>query len=76
MAVKTITIDMEAYETLSRLKREGLSFSDVIKGNFRSHRASDLLLAVNSITWSNATADAIARQVKVRAKQRARAAKL
>jgi predicted CopG family antitoxin len=77
MAVKTITIDLEAYEILSRLKRPGLSFSEVIKANLGStHRASDLLAALDRLALSEATAAAVTNQIRARSKQRARAPKV
>ena len=45
MAVKTITIDMDAYELLSQQKREKESFSDVIKRKFRAKVSVDQFLA-------------------------------
>ena len=68
MAVKTITIDMEAYERLSREKRAGESFSQVIKRVFKERRmtAGSFLRSVESITLSDRTLERIEQIVNSR----------
>jgi predicted CopG family antitoxin len=76
MAVKTITIDMEAYELLSRHKRGGLSFSEVIKQHFGPQpTAARFRELVRSARLSEATLDAVEQQLAVRRKSPARAAR-
>jgi predicted CopG family antitoxin len=60
MAVKTITIDMEAYGLLSRHKREGQSFSQVIKSHFGPQpTAGRFLERVRAIRFDEGTLDAM-----------------
>ncbi len=68
MAVKTITIDMEAYETLAREKLPGESFSQVIKRVLKARRmtAGSFLRSVENITLSDRTLDRIEQIVKSR----------
>lgn len=74
MAVKTITIDLEAYEALSRRKRAGQSFSQVIKEHFGTARtAAELLSLVRSWRPDRDTLDAVERQIRARKKSPARA---
>jgi predicted CopG family antitoxin len=77
MAVKTITIDMAAYEALVRHKREGESFSRVIKSHFgRKRTGRDLEAVLEQVRLSEKTIDGIEAVVKARRRSPARAAKL
>ena len=74
MAVKTITIDLEAYTLLSRLKRQGESFSQVIKAHFAPQpTAARFLERVRSIRMNTTTLDGMDRLVKARGSEPARA---
>ena len=68
MAVKTITIDMEAYEKLAAEKKEGESFSQVIKRVFcaRGMTANALLKRIEKVTLSDDTLDRIEEVVRDR----------
>jgi predicted CopG family antitoxin len=67
MPVKTITIDLEAYEILSRHKRAGQSFSQVIKERLGRRRTGhDLLRIVAQLRLAEETLDAIDAQVRAR----------
>jgi predicted CopG family antitoxin len=77
MAVKTITIDIEAYEILSRHKSPGQSFSQVIKQRLgRRMTGQDLRAAISRTRLSANILDAIDAQVRARRTQRARRLRL
>jgi len=77
MAVKTITIDMEAYDTLSRHKRAGQSFSRVIKAHFGPQpTAGRLLERIRTIRLSADALDAMEAVVRDRKRHPARAVQL
>src|SRR3989442_8760665 len=76
MAVKTITIDLEAYEILARHKRAGQSFSQVIKQRLGGRMTGrDLAQAGARARISERTLDAIDIQIRFRHTSLARAPK-
>ena len=77
MAVKTITIDLESYETLSRHKRPGQSFSQVIKERLGPAKTgASLLQAVQGLGISEDALDAMEKVVRGRKKSVLRHPKL
>ena len=77
MALKTISIDADAYEALARAKRQDQTFSEVIKAHF-PHRTTgaDLERALTGLKVSEDTLDAIEEQIRARSNSPARAAEL
>ena len=77
MAVKTITIDLEAYEILSRYKDGRKSFSEVIKSELgRRSQGRDLRRIITNLRMGEDALDAIEAQIRRRRRERARAPKL
>ena len=77
MAVKTITIDMDAYELLSRHKKPGQSFSRIIKEHFgRRKTARDLVNLLPDLALSKDTLTAVESQLRSRRSSRARLPRL
>ena len=74
MAVKTITIDMEAYGLLSLHKTGGRSFSEVIKAHFVPEpTVGRFKAAVRGTRISTETLDRMDEIVRARANEPARA---
>lgn len=74
MAVKTITIDLEAYTLLSRQKQPGQSFSEVIKAHFSpSPTARRFRELLPTLRLSEDALDGMDRQVRARRREPARA---
>lgn len=77
VAVKTITVDLEAYDLLACRKRPGMSFSQVIKLHLAPRRtARDLLATAKAAPLGPKALDAAEELIRGRKASPARAPKL
>ena len=77
MALKKISLDADAYEALSRAKRQDQTFSEVIRAYFGGRTTgADLERALTAIKVSEDTLDAIEDQIRARSKSPACAPEL
>jgi len=77
MPVKTITIDMEAYDLLAGQKRRDESFSRVIKRKFRSANTARVLLErLDEVCLSDRTLKCLDEIVRARVDSMAESPKL
>ena len=77
MAVKTITIDLEAYDALARHKRKGDSFSRVIKEHFGRRRTGrDLATLLATLRLAEDTLAGAEKRIRARRQDPARAPRL
>jgi len=77
MPVKTITIDMEAYDLLAGEKHRNESFSRVIKRKFRKANTARVLLErLDELCLSDSTLRSLDQMVRARADSMAESPKL